>query len=128
MIGRAVAAVAVVAAAATVVPGTANAAPSPDAASCTATYQIQNQWPTGFTTKIIVTNGSVARTGWTVAWTFANGQVIINLFNGHDTANGASHSVTNLPFNGSLAPGASVQFGFVATQSGTNSIPTVTCS
>ena len=95
---------------------------------CTATYAIATQWPGGFTSTVTVTNGTIGSTSWTVAWTFANGQTITNLWNGADTASGASHSVKNLSYNGSLAAGASTTFGFNGTWNGTNSIPALTCT
>jgi alpha-L-fucosidase 2 len=76
-----------------------------------------------------VTNGSVASTSWTVTWTFANGQVITQLWSGAYTQSGASVTVRNVDYNGSLAAGASTTFGFLANWNGTNAIPTnVSCS
>jgi mannan endo-1,4-beta-mannosidase len=98
---------------------------------CTATYTITNQWsgtPGGFLTDIVVTNGTTASVGWTVTWTFANGQTITNLWNGQDTPSGATHSVRNQPYNGSLGPNQTASFGFQGTWNGTNSIPTLTCN
>jgi endo-1,4-beta-xylanase len=95
---------------------------------CTASYAITNSWNTGFSATVTVKNGSTARTGWDVKWTFANGQTITQLWSGQDTASGSSHSVTNLSYNGSLGAGASTTFGFNGTWSGTNSVPSLTCS
>ena len=36
--------------------------------------------------------------------------------------------MTNMSYNGSLAVGASTWFGFTATQSGTNPVPSLTCT
>jgi endo-1,4-beta-xylanase len=95
---------------------------------CTATYSISSSWSGGFTAAVTVKNGSTARTGWDVKWSFANGQTITSIWNGVDSASGSSHSVTNAAFNGSLAAGASTSFGFNGSDSGTNTIPTLTCS
>jgi len=98
---------------------------------CTATYSITDQWPGnpgGFGTNVVVTNGATASVGWTVTWTFANGQTITNLWNGQDAPSGATHSVQNMPYNGTLGPNQSTSFGFNATWSGTNSVPTLTCN
>ncbi|GFJ91988.1 cellulose binding domain-containing protein [Phytohabitans rumicis] len=75
-----------------------------------------------------VTNGTTARTSWTVAWTFANGQTITQIWNATDTASGASHTVRNLSYNGNLGAGQSTTFGFLGSWNGTNSVPTLTCS
>lgn len=95
---------------------------------CTAIYTITNQWQGGFGANVLVSNGSSSTVSWTVTWTFTNGQTITNLWNGQDSASGSTHSVANMPYNGTLGPGQSTSFGFNGTWSGTNSIPTVTCT
>jgi hypothetical protein len=109
-------------------PPTTSTSRPPTGSGCTASYAITNQWNPGFGATVTVTNGSTARTSWTVSWTFANGQTITQIWNATDTANGASHTVRNLSYNGSLAPNASTTFGFNGTWSGTNSVPTLSCS
>jgi mannan endo-1,4-beta-mannosidase len=95
---------------------------------CTAEYSITNQWPGGFGASVVVTNGPVASTSWTVTWTFSDGQTITQLWSGQDTPNGASHSVRNMSYNGNLGPGQSTSFGFNGSWSGSNSDPELTCS
>jgi endoglucanase len=95
---------------------------------CTATYTSTNQWTPGFGASVTVKAGNAPINGWTVRWTFANGQTITQLWDGNDTASGAAHSVTNMPYNGSLAASGTATFGFNGTWSGTNSIPTLTCT
>jgi endo-1,4-beta-xylanase len=101
----------------------------PPPGGCTASYTIVNQWVPGFQANVNVTNGSTARTSWTVTWTFANGQTITQLWNGTVTQSGSSVSVANVSYNGALAPGQMTSFGFLGNWSGTNAVPTnVTCS
>ncbi len=96
---------------------------------CTATYRIANSWGGNFNGEVTVTNGSTASTGWTVTWTFANGQAITQIWNGQATSSGADVTVRNVSYNGNLAPNASAMFGFLATWNNTtNSVPTVTCT
>ena len=95
---------------------------------CTAVYRVVNQWAGGFQADVTVTNGPVASTGWTVNWTFANGQTVTQIWSGQDTPNGASHSVRNMSYNGNLGPNASTTFGFLGSWNGTNSVPTTTCT
>jgi mannan endo-1,4-beta-mannosidase len=96
---------------------------------CTATYRIANSWSGNFNGEVTVTNGATASTGWTVTWTFASGQVITQIWNGQVTASGATNSVRNVSYNGSLAPNASTTFGFLATwNNSTNPMPTLSCS
>jgi lysophospholipase L1-like esterase len=101
---------------------------SPPAPGCAATYKILNSWPGGFQAEVTVSAGSAALRGWKASWTYADGQAISRLWGGSLTQSGGGVSVTNMSYNGSLAPGASTTFGFTATQPGTNPVPTVTCA
>ena len=76
-----------------------------------------------------VTAGTSAINGWTVTWAFPAGQTIVQgqLWNGAYTTNGSAVTVRNLSYNGSLAPGGSAQFGFVANGS-TPSALALTCT
>ena len=76
-----------------------------------------------------VRNGASTITGWKVTWTFADGQTVAQAWNGISTQTGASVSVRNAAYNGSLAAGASTSFGFTASRTGQNSVPTnVSCA
>jgi hypothetical protein len=101
--------------------------------SCNATYSILSQWTNGgssggFTANVTVTAGSSALSSWKVTWTYANGQTVTNAWNANATQSGSSVSATNESYNGSLAAGASTSFGFQGNWSGTNAVPTLTCS
>jgi endoglucanase len=96
---------------------------------CSAAYSITNTWDTGFQGSVVVTNnGTTASTGWTVTWTYANGQVISQLWGGLLTQTGASVSVRNESYNGALAPNATATFGFLASHGATNATPVLTCT
>ncbi|MBA2680304.1 MAG: cellulose binding domain-containing protein, partial [Ktedonobacteraceae bacterium] len=58
--------------------------PTPIAgSSCKVNYAVQSQWAGGFTANVIVTNtGSTAINGWTLKFTFANGQQVTQGWNG----------------------------------------------
>ena len=43
---------------------------------CTVDYKVQNQWDTGFTTAVTVTNNGPAKSGWSLKWSFAGNQQI----------------------------------------------------
>ncbi|GAA1753219.1 hypothetical protein GCM10009681_25250 [Luedemannella helvata] len=94
---------------------------------CTAAYTVTNSWQGGFQGEVTVTAGSAAITGWTVNWSYANGQTISQLWNGTLTTSGSSVSVRNLSWNGALAAGTSTTFGFLGSWNGTNSVPTLAC-
>jgi cellulase/cellobiase CelA1 len=88
-------------------------------------YTVTSQWSGGFGTSITITNtGSTAINGWTLTWSFANGQTITQIWNATDTQSGGNVSATNLSYNGSIAPGSNTNFGFNGAWSGTNTAPT----
>jgi len=73
--------------------------------------------------------GTSTINAWTVRWTFANGQVISDLWGGIRTQTGAQVTVRNESWNGTIGPNATVVFGFNSSWSGTNAVPSpVTCS
>jgi endoglucanase len=96
--------------------------------SCSASYRIVNSWDTGFQAEIAVAAGNAAINGWTVTWTFANGQTITQLWNGTLTTSGSSQTVKNLSYNGSLAANGTTTFGFNGTHGATNTNPTLACT
>jgi cellulose 1,4-beta-cellobiosidase len=113
-----------------VVPGDAGLAAVP----CTVDYKVQNQWDTGFTAAVTVTNNSAAKSSWAVKWSYAGNQKVTNYWNTKLSQSGAAVTAANETYNGSLASGGSVSFGFQGTYSGTNAVPTsftldgVTCN
>ncbi|WP_422739212.1 glycosyl hydrolase family 95 catalytic domain-containing protein [Micromonospora sp. WMMD729] len=106
---------------------TVSSTPSPSGAR--ATYTVTNAWSGGFQGSVTVTAGTTAIRGWTVSWTFPNGQAITQIWGGTHTQSGASVRVTNVDYNGSLPAGGSTTFGFLASATGTNNPPTdITCT
>ncbi len=94
-------------------------------AACSVQYAITNQWPGGFGANVTLTNtGSSAINGWTLTWTFANGQTITQLWNGTVTQSGSNVSVINASYNGTIAPGGNTNFGFNGSWNGSNAAPT----
>lgn len=87
-----------------------------------------NSWNSGFTASVSITNsGTAAWTGWTLRFSFANGQRVTNFWDSVVTQAPSSADVvaTNVGYNGNVAPGASIRFGFQGTHSGTNTSPSV---
>ena len=114
----------------TATPTTAPPTTAPPGTGCTATYAITGQWQGGFQVALTVKNtGPTAITGWTLGWSFANGQVVTQLWNGTVSQAGAAVTVHNASYNGALAPNANTTLGFLASWNNvTNAIPsTVTC-
>jgi cellulose 1,4-beta-cellobiosidase len=102
------------------------------AAGCTAAYSEPSVWNTGFTASFNVTNsGTTAITGWTVTLTYAgNPQLQPTGWNGTWSQTGETVTITNLSYNGSLAPGATASgIGANFSYSGTHTpASSVTCT
>lgn len=97
--------------------------------ACSASYAITNAWSGGFQAEVTVRNtGLTAISSWRVTWTFANGQVITQLWNGTLSASGANVVVTNASWNGSVAVNATTSFGFTANVGANNVIPVTACT
>ena len=90
---------------------------------CTVDYKVQNQWDTGFTTSVTVTNNGAAKSSWAVKWSYAGNQQITNGWSAKITQSGAAVTAANETYNGTLASGGSVSFGFNGSYSGTNAVP-----
>jgi endo-1,4-beta-xylanase len=106
-------------------PSTSPSGPPP-ASGCRVAYAVVNQWGGGFQADVKVTNtGSTAVNGWALRWTFANGQVITQLWEGVLTQSGAAVTVANpTDHNIVIAPNATVDFGFLASwNNATNAVP-----
>ena len=95
--------------------------------SCQVTYTIASQWSGNFQVELSIKNtgASTIAGGWSLAWTFANGQVIKSLWNGTYTQSGATVTVANTTWNADIAAGASAGIGFMGTwDNTTNAVPT----
>ncbi|MGW2425121.1 glycoside hydrolase family 6 protein [Streptomyces sp. NPDC001709] len=113
---------------------TTPASAAADAVPCTVDYKVQNQWDTGFTAAVTITNNAAAKPSWSVKWSYAGNQKVTNGWNAQIVQSGADVTATNASYNGGLATGGSVSFGFNASYTGTNAVPTaftldgVTCN
>ncbi|MFD5910401.1 glycoside hydrolase family 6 protein [Streptomyces massasporeus] len=100
-------------------PGSAGIAAVP----CTVDYKIQNQWSTGFTAAVTVTNNSAAKSSWSLKWSYAGNQQVTSGWNAKLSQSGAAVTAANETYNAQLATGGSVSFGFQGSYSGSNAIP-----
>jgi hypothetical protein len=92
--------------------------------ACSVQYAITNQWTGGFGASVTITNtGSTTINGWTLNWSFANGQTITQIWNATDTQTGGTVSATNASYNGTIAPGGTASFGFNGSWNGSNASP-----
>ncbi|MGC4746514.1 glycoside hydrolase family 9 protein [Micromonospora sp. DT201] len=99
-------------------------APAPVGGTCTVGYAT-NDWSTGFTATVTITNtGTSALNGWTLRFSFPGGQTVSQGWSAAVSQSGAAVTATNLSYNGTIAPGASLSFGFNGAHTGTNPKPT----
>jgi endoglucanase len=73
-----------------------------------------------------VTAGNAPINGWQVSWTLSTGQSLSQTWGGIATTAGSTVTVRNESWNGTLQPGATAQFGFLASGSATT--PALTCA
>ena len=108
--------------AAVIVPMARMAQVSAAAQPCVVSYQV-NQWTGGFTAQVGLTNNGAPLAGWTLTWTFDGNQQITSAWNAQVTQNGAVVQAASLAYDGSVATGGTVSFGFQAAFSGSNDVP-----
>ncbi|QPI54600.1 cellulase family glycosylhydrolase [Streptomyces malaysiensis subsp. malaysiensis] len=92
---------------------------------CSVGYRVANEWGNGFQGEIAVRNtGTAAITDWTLAFSFANGQVITHMWGGTPRQTGAAVTVTPASYTATIPAGGSITLGFTADRGATNSAPT----
>ena len=99
------------------VPGAARAAGE------TATFVKTSTWDTGFTGQWTVSNGGTATiTSWTIEFSLPTGTTVGTFWDAVQvSSSGGRYVFRNREYNGTLAPGQSATFGFVASGSGSPS-------
>ncbi|MFH8751429.1 glycosyl hydrolase family 18 protein [Streptomyces rimosus] len=99
--------------------GLAGATPAHAAESATATYTKVSDWGTGFQGQWTVKNtGDTTINGWTVEWDFPSGTSVGSAWDARVSGSGTHWKAQNANWNGTIAPGASVSFGFTGAGSG----------
>jgi chitin-binding protein len=94
---------------------------------CSATYRVTSQWSGGFQGEVRVAAGTTPINGWTVSWTFTNGERINSSWSSTLTTSGSTVTARNAAYNGSVGVGSSASFGFVASGTPANAY-TLTCT
>ncbi len=87
------------------------------AASAACSYNIDNEWNTGATGTITITNSTSATiNGWSVNWQYTTNRLSSSW---NATVSGSNpYTATNLGWNGTLQPGQSTSFGFQLNKNG----------
>ncbi|WP_067124940.1 cellulase family glycosylhydrolase [Microtetraspora malaysiensis] len=108
-----------------------SASPTGGGRACSATYTVVGQWQDGFQGEVTVTAGGAPISGWTVKWTYADGQTVTQSWNATITSSGSSVTAKNVSYNGDLGAGASTTFGFLGSRNGpdgANGTPSLSCT
>ncbi|NUT36068.1 MAG: alpha-L-arabinofuranosidase [Hamadaea sp.] len=98
---------------------------TPTDAPCAAKLIDVANWGNGYVGSIDITNtGSAAVDSWTLAFAWPTSwQRLDSGWNGTWTSSGAEVRVSNADFNRTIAPGATVNVGYVGSYSGPNVLP-----
>jgi PKD repeat protein len=84
--------------------------PEPTSAQCE--YIISNEWNSGFTSAVRITNtAQQAITDWTVLMNFANGSTITHIWNA-DLSGDNPYQASNKSYNRTIWPNSTIEFGF----------------
>src|SRR6185312_455152 len=91
------------------------------AQTCPVTYSVANSWSGGFQAGFTIKNsGTTAINGWTVTFTFPGNQQITQLWGGNVSSQGETITVSNLSWDASIPPGATMSsVGFTANGAST---------
>jgi cellulase/cellobiase CelA1 len=99
--------------------------PPTASSACAITYALTSQWQGGFQADVTVrNNGAGAINGWNLTWTLPSGQTVSQIWNATVTVSGGIVRVTGSGWNGTIAAGGTVSFGFIGTSTGTAAKPT----
>ncbi|AGL18901.1 glycoside hydrolase family 6 protein [Actinoplanes sp. N902-109] len=90
--------------------------PPPSGSGCAVTVTL-NQWSTGFTADLKITNNGSALSSWQLTFTVGSTVQLSNGWNGVWSQSGSRLTVANPSWSGSLPAGGTVTAGFQATGS-----------
>ncbi|MEU4551747.1 extracellular catalytic domain type 1 short-chain-length polyhydroxyalkanoate depolymerase [Micromonospora violae] len=97
--------------------------PPPGGGACRVGYTV-NAWNNGLTASVTITNTSAtAVNGWALTFTLPTGQRITNGWNAQYAPTSGAVTASNVSYNGTIAPNASVAIGFQATHEGGTGTP-----
>lgn len=94
--------------------------PATAAGGVGAAFAKTSDWGSGYQAQYTITNGGNSSiSSWKVAFDLPSGSSVGSYWDALLTQSGNHYTFTNRDYNGTLAPGASVIFGWVGTGSGT---------
>jgi hypothetical protein len=93
-------------------------APAQAATGLTATFSKDSDWGSGYQGKYTITNGTTGTiTSWKVEFDLPSG-TMGTFWDSLITSSGSHQTAVNREYNGTVAPGASVSFGFIVNGGG----------
>jgi chitodextrinase len=98
---------------------------------CSVAASTQSQWTNGYVMQVTVTNnGSSAVSGWSVPFALPSGQQVTGFWGANVAPATGNVTATNLSYNGTLAAGQSMSWGFQAGRpTGNTQLPALsTCT
>jgi len=99
--------------------------PTPSTSAICKVSYVVNQWSSGFTANLTLTNtGTTPINGWTLVFTFPGNQQVTQGWNGIFSQQGSKATITNASYNSSIPVGSLVNPGFNGSWSGSNPSPT----
>ncbi|GIH75002.1 chitinase [Planobispora longispora] len=94
------------------------------AAGATATFTKVGDWGSGFEGRYTIKNGTAATIpSWKVEFDLPAGVSVGSFWDAALTRSGQHFTFSNVGWNGTLAPGASVTFGFLGSPGGASAVP-----
>ena len=97
----------------TLAAGGAAAAAVQSGPALTATFTQTSTWNSGYGADYVITNtGDAPATGWTVEFDLPAGTTVTSSWSAARTSTGNHHRFTNVSWNGTVAAGGTVTFGF----------------
>lgn len=94
--------------------------PAAAAGGASAAFSKTSDWGSGYQAQYRITNGGTSTlTSWKVEFDLPSGSSVGSYWDALLTKNASHYTFTNRDYNGTLAPGASAVFGWVAAGSGT---------
>lgn len=94
-----------------------------ESTACKVRYEVSSQWGDGFVANVALTNKGAAKSDWVLEWVFPSGQRVTSDWNAELSQSGAAVSAQNVSWNGQLGAGQSKSFGFTASFTGKNELP-----
>ncbi|WP_199439760.1 endo-1,4-beta-xylanase [Umezawaea beigongshangensis] len=101
--------------------------PPDESDGCTVAASV-NAWNTGFVATVRVTAGSAAINAWTVTFALPTGTTVTGTWNAERSGDSGTVQWKNTTYNGNVAAGQSVEFGFQGTGSSAGLSPTCVSS